>query len=57
MWPLINKYVITINKSKNCIAIQGATMSDEVKYEIILSGIGIGSITLHEDKFHRNKMF
>ena len=34
-------------------------MSDEVKYEIILhvSGIGIGSITLHEDKFQRNKLF
>ena len=32
-------------------------MSDEVKYEIILSGIVIGSITLHEDKFQRNKLF
>ena len=34
-------------------------MSDGVKYEIILSGIGIGigSITLQEDKFNRNKTF
>ena len=32
-------------------------MSDEVKYEIILSGIGIGSITLYEDKFQRNNFF
>lgn len=53
----LNKYVKTINKSKNCTAIQRATMSDGVKYEIILSGIGIGSITLQEDKFNRNKTF
>lgn len=32
-------------------------MPDGVKYEIILSGIGIGSITLQEDKFNRNKTF
>ena len=53
----LNKYVKTINKSKNCTAIQRATMPDGVKYEIILSGIGIGSITLQEDKFNRNKTF
>ena len=57
LWLLINKYVKKINKRKNCTAIQRATMSDGVKYEIILSGIGIGSITLQEDKFNRNKTF
>lgn len=57
LWPLINKYVKTIDKSKNCTPLQRATMSDGVKYEIILSGIGFGSITLQEDKFSRNKTF